>query len=71
MCMHIVASGINENCWESNGAPLVVQRNNHIILVGMVSYNEVYECYGGSHVMHTKLDGFQDWIASQAYSIKP
>ena len=70
--IYISASGLNKNCWENNGAPLVAQkqRSNHIILVGMVS-NGVYECYSGSHVIHTKLDGFQDWIASQAYSIKP
>jgi len=65
---------VNENCWKNDGAPLVTQnqRNNHIILAGMVSYDDVDECNsGGSHMIHTKLDGFQEWITSEAFVISP
>jgi len=69
-----IGSGINGNCWENIGAPLVTQkqRSNHIMLAGMVIYDEADECNsGGLHVIYTKLDGSQDWIASEAFALNP
>ena len=43
------------------------QHSSHVILAAL-GYYDTGECEtGASHIVHIKLDGYQDWIASQAY----
>jgi len=69
-----IDSGQNRDCWKYSGTPLVVQSQlkSHVILAAMGFYEESNDCKTGtSHIIHIKLDGYQDWIDSQAYMLSP
>ena len=64
----IKAAGSSGECWGRSGASLVTistQATSHFILAGMV---EIDDCGNKApYVTHTKLDGFQQWIAENLH----
>ena len=67
-----IASGENNDCWKYSGIPLKTQSqlNSHVILAAMGYYEDAKCINGGSHIVHIKLDGYQEWIASQTYTTR-
>ena len=66
------ASGENMDCWKYSGMPLATQSqlNSHVILAAM-GYYENAKCENkASYNVHIKLDGYQEWIASQTYTTR-
>ena len=62
------------DCWKYSGMPLVTQSqlHNHVVLAAMGYHKEAKCETAASHNnVHIKLDGYQEWIASQAYTTKP
>ena len=68
-----VVSGESRDCWKYSGTPLATQSRlkDHMILAAMGYYDETVCETGASHIVHTKLDGYQEWIATQTYIRKP
>ena len=68
-----VASGKTGDCWKYSGTPLVTQNRlkDHMILAAMGYHDETVCETGASHITNTKLDGYQEWIATQTYIRKP
>ena len=68
-----VVSDESRDCWKYSGTPLVTQSRlkDHMILAAMGNSDETICETGTLHIVHTKLDGYQEWIATQTYIRKP
>ena len=69
----VVGSSGSRDCWKYSGTPLVTQSRvkDHVILAAM-GYHGDAECETrASHNVHVKLDGYQEWIATQTHIRRP